>query len=380
MNDFDRYKRLVWLSAIVLIFVFALLAHRSAGSATPPQKDTLTINVIPLKKQTIDVTTQYIGYIKPIKSVELIPSISGHIDEVWAVGGQEVKQGDNLVLIDQREYKAALDAASSAVAQAKADLNNARSYYNRMKKAGAKAISASALDDAKAKYLAAEAALKQAQAEEQKAKVLYDFTVLQAPIDGIIGNVDLTRGNYVAPSSAPLLSIIQFDPIRVVFAISDKEYLDEVKKHPDGKLFQGDEIKVRLANGEVYPLSGVYQFSDNQIDKATNSVAVYADFANANKQLMANSYVDVLLNRKLKDVFLIRQNYATLNNDGAFAYILKKDKLSLVPLKISGYYGNYYVVDNQFAKDEFLVTDKIGRIAPETVLKMKINQPQAEEK
>ena len=379
MQNFTKHKHIIWPAAIVLVCGSIIFNH-NADSATPPQKDTLTINVVPLKKQNVDVTNQYVGYITPIKSVELTPNVSGYIDEVWAEGGQEVKEGDNLVLIDQREYKAQLDAAKSAVAQAMADFNNARTYYNRMQKAGKKAISASALDEAKAKFLAAQAALKQAQAEEQKAKVLYDYTVLQSPIDGIIGDVSLTKGNYVAPGSSPLLSIIQFDPIRVMFAISDKEYLNEVQRHPDGQLFNGEQIKIRLSNGAVYPAEGKFQFTDNQVNKTTNSVSIFADFANTNRELMANSYVDVLLSRQLKDVFLVRQNYATLNNDGAFVYIMQKDKLKQIPLKIAGYHEDYYVVENKFANDEYLVIDKIGRISPETVLKMKINQPAAEAK
>ena len=73
--------------------------------------------------------------------------------------------------------------------------------------------------------------LKQAEAEEQKAKTLYDYTVLQSPINGVVGNVALTKGNYVAPGNSPLLNIIQFDPIRVMFAIPDKIYLEEIKKY-----------------------------------------------------------------------------------------------------------------------------------------------------
>jgi RND family efflux transporter MFP subunit len=276
-----------------------------------------------------------------------------------------------LVLIDQKEYKAQLDAASASVIQAKADYNNAKTYYNRMQKAG-KAVSASALDDAKAKYLASDASLKKAQSDEQKAKVLYDYTVLQSPIDGIIGNVNLTKGNYVAPGNDPLLSIIQFDPIRVVFAISDKDYLSQINQNPNGNLFYDEEIKLKLANGEIYPLIGEFKFTDNQINKSTNSISVYADFENKNKKLIANSYVDVLLSKKLKDVFLIRQNLAILKDNGAFITVWKKNNLIEMPLDIVGIYQDYYVTNNKFENDEFIVVDKIGHITPETKLKMNI--------
>lgn len=371
MRGLTSLKYLLF-SGLFVCGLMAALFGREVRSATPPAKNTLVVNVLPLEAQHVDVTTSFVGYITPINSVEMRPNVSGYIDEVWAVGGQHVKAGDNLVLIDQREYKASLDAARSAVAQAQADLSNAQSYYNRLKKAGAKAVSASALDEAKAQFLAADAALKQAKAQEQKAAVLYDYTVLQAPIEGIIGNVTLTKGDYVSPSGNALLSIIQFNPIRVMFALSDKEYLIEAQKHPDGNLFEGESISLKLSDGTLYPLNGQFQFADNHIDKSTGSVSVFADFENKDRLLLSNSYVDVILSKPLLNVFLIRQNYADMTDKGIFVNIMNKGKISQVPLKIAGYYQDCYVSENAFSKDDYLVVDKLGRIAPDTPLQMNI--------
>lgn len=367
---------------VAATIVLAVLSFGTAYSASDNAKKEkiLTLNVMELKKQNVDISNRYTGYITPIKSVELVPNVSGYIDEVWAEGGQKVAIGDNLVLIDQREYKAELDAAKAAASQAKADFTNAKTYYNRMKKAGEKAISASSLDQAKAQFLASQAALNQAKANEQKAKTMLDYTILQAPIAGIIGNVSLTKGNYVAPGSEPLLSIIQFDPIRVVFAISDKEYLTEIKQNPDGNLFNGETISLKLASGDIYPLPGKFAFADNQVVKNTDSVSVFADFANPNRQLLANSYVDVLVGRKLSNVYLIRQNYATLDVDGAFVNTIQNGKIKKTPFNIIGYLGDFYVTDTQFGKDEYLIIDKLGRIAQGTTLKLNVVKPQAEEK
>ncbi len=378
MRHYTIFKYILWSTCVVLFYIFFLYNPEAKSSINTT--DVLTVNVIPLKKQDIFVTNEYVGYVTPIKSVNLAANVSGYIDEVWVEGGQEVREGDNLVLIDQREYKAELDAAKANVKQAKANYNNALTYYNRMKKAGNKAVSASALDDAKAKFLATEAQLKQAEAEEQKAKTLYDYTVLQSPINGIVGNVALTKGNYVAPGNSSLLSIIQFDPIRVMFAIPDKEYLSEIKKYPAGNLFETEEIKIRLADGNIYDVNGTFKFTDNQVNKNTNSITIFADFANKDKTLLANSYVDVLLSKKLNNVFLIRQNFATIKNDGVFVYIMQNGELKQVNLDIAGYYNDYYVVENKFSPKDFLVIDKIGKINPKTELKMKIAEITTEKK
>ena len=105
------------------------------------------------------------GYVTPIKSVNLVPNVSGYIQDVWVEGGQKVKYGDNLLLIDQREYKAALDSAKANLEKARATLANAKVYYQRISKAGNKAISKTEIDNAKAKYLSAKAEESAAKAD-----------------------------------------------------------------------------------------------------------------------------------------------------------------------------------------------------------------------
>ncbi len=366
MGNLKFVKKILPIGSCVVLILLVAANYTNLKATTANTDNTLTLNVVPLTKQNVEIQMKYVGYVTPIKEVELVPNVSGYIDEVWAQGGMEVRQGDNLVLIDQREYKAQLDAAKATTAQAKANYDNAKTYFNRVKKAGEKAFSKAAYDDAKAKYLSADAALKQAKADEQKADVLFNYTVLQAPIDGVIGNVNLTRGNFVASNSPALLSIVQYNPIRVEFAISDKEYIDEMQKAKSERLFENDAIKLKLANGQIYDLNGKFQFADNQLNKLTNSVSVFADFDNPNKILTANSYVDVLVLKKMNDIFLIKQNYAFFDDNGAFVYVVKDNMPKKVHLDIAAYYEDSYVVKNDFAKGEFLVIDKIGNIPTNT--------------
>lgn len=356
---------------VVLIALYSIYAPDAKSLASNAGQEQI-LNVVSLNPQDITISTSYVGYVTPIKSVDLVPNVSGYIDEVWVEGGQKVKTGDNLLMIDQREYKAALDAAKASVTQAQANLNNAKVYYDRIKKAGPKAISPTEFDNAKAKYLSALAAIEEAKANQAKAQTMYDYTVLQASIDGIVGNVNLTKGNYVAPASNPLISIIQYDPIRVVFSIPDKEYLDAVARHNGKPLFSGESIKLRLSNGNLYAPQGEFKFTDNAIDKATSSIAVYADFANPANELLANAYVDVLVERNIKGAYLVRQNHLNLTPQGPFVYTVKGSKLIKTPAQIVSEQNGNYVLTNSFAPDEYLVTDKIGNIAPNTKIKTKI--------
>ena len=369
-----------YISAVLLLMSLGYLAPKATLAASTQKQRELTLNVIPIEPQDITITSTYVGYVTPIKSVDLVPNVSGYIEDVFVQGGQDVKVGDNLVLIDQREYKAALNAAIAATTQAQANFNNAKVYYERIKKAGKKAISQTEFDNAKAEYLSALGNLEEAKANQAKAQVMYDYTVLQSSIDGVVGNVDLTKGNYVAPGSGALLSIIQYDPIRVVFSISDKEYLNEIAKQNGAPLFAGEKIMLKLSNGNLYKPLGEFKFTDNSIDKATGSVAVYADFANPNHELMANAYVDVLLEKNVKDAVLVRQNYVVLSPDGNYVYTIKNNQLLKTPVTILDEQNGNYVLANRFAKGEYLVTDKVGNVGKDTKVKIKIASANGEKK
>lgn len=372
---------LVLIIIAVIAFVYVMLP-RSGNSKTktvPAASNELVINVIPLKTQDVTVSSKYIGYVTPIKAVDLVPKVSGYLEEIWVEGGQEVKAGDNLILIQQKEYKAQLDAAKASVTQALANFNNAQVYYQRIQKAGAKAISKTEVDNAKAKFLAAKGALAQAQADREEAQVHYDDTLLQASISGIVGNVDLTRGNYVSPASPPLLKIIQYDPIRVVFSITDKEYLYELMRHPDN-LFEGEKIKLQLADGLVYPLDGQFKYTANEINRSTNSIAIYADFDNPSRSLVANAYVDVVLERNIKDAYLVRQNYVTMDEDGSYIYTVQGNKLLKTPIDIVTTVNNDYLVRNRFAQNEYLVVDKLGTIPKDAKIKINVQTASSNQK
>ncbi len=379
-ESFKHYflRRLWWVVLAVILVLAAYFAEpRDAGSAALGTTPEIELNVVPLQKKDVSASTAYIGYITPIHQVSLVPNVSGYISEIWVEGGQDVKTGDNLLMIDRREYKAAYEAAVAARNQAKAEFNNAKVYFDRIKKAGSKAVSKTEYDSAQAQFLAAEASLAAAEADMEKAKVMLDYTLLQASIDGTVGNVALTPGNYVAPGSGALLSIVQYDPIRVVFSISDKEYLDLLNSGTP--LLENQKIRLRLADGKLYKEDGIFQFADNKINNSTNSIAVYADFKNPGKELVANAYVDVLLEKEYKDAFLIEQNHATLTPEGIFAYIIRDKRLVKTKLDVLASVGNSYVVGNKFGDGEYLVIDKVPSITSQTKVKIRI-QPQQEHK
>lgn len=360
------------LAVIALILAYFALRDRPSSenaAAAGRDKAELTLNVAPLDIRDMTVEKNYIGYVTPINDVNILPYINGFLEDILVEGGQEVKQGDTLLVIRQDEYRARMNAAKAAVLQAQADYNNARIYYQRVRNAGEKAMSKTEIDNAKASYLSAEAQLAEARANYDLARVNYEYTVIQAPISGIVGNVTLTRGDYVSPSSQPLLRLIQFDPIRVVFSITDRDYIEEIGK---GQLFAGEKIKLKLADGSLFEKTGTYQFADNEINRATSSIAVFADFENADKKLVSNAYVDVIVEKNYKNAVLIAQRLVNMESSGNFVYIVNGSRLDKVKIDIISSSGDNYLVRNGFKKGDYIVLDKVGQISPDRKIKVRL--------
>ena len=366
-----------WILGIIIVILLSYIIYHYITNRPLPlpgvTTSEITLKVKTISPQSVTIEKKYVGYITPINDVSIMPKISGFLKTVNAFGGQEVNAGDLLLVIDQGEYQAQLAAADAAVKQAQADYANAEIYYQRMQKAGTKAISKTELDNAQASYLSAQDALAQAKANYELSKVNLSYTEIKAPISGIIGEVSLTQGDYVSPSGQKLFSIISYSPIRVVFAISDKDYLEEVKK---GTFFKDNKIRLRLADGSLYPYLGQYRYSDNQVTKSTGSVSVYADFENPDKILLSNAYVDVLVEKNYANVILINKQNIEMSANGNFVNVVNQGKLEKRKINILGAIGADNVVENTFNTGDYLVVEKVSPKGFSSPIKMDIESSQ----
>ena len=342
------------VAAAAILAVWTVYEKHTAKLPAGEQQTLPTVNAMPVIEQNVTVEKQYIGFVKPINDVVLRPYISGFISKVTVQGGQTVKAGDKLAEIDAAAYQAAFEAAEAAVAKSEADFAYAKDYFERVEKAGLKAFSKNEINNARAQYLAAEASLKQAGAAVRQAKVNLDYTDIVAPIDGVVGNVPLTVGDYVSPQSE-LMTIVQTTPIRVVFSISDKDYLEEIKMP---SMFAGENVKLKLADGNIYNINGEFKYIDNKLDRSTNSIAVYFDFDNPQGELVDNAYVTALVEKHYQGV-VCPKDLVNLQSDNSFVYVAEGDIVKKHQVKILSEYKNSYILQNDFAAGEKLITDKI---------------------
>ncbi|MBO7097704.1 MAG: efflux RND transporter periplasmic adaptor subunit [Alphaproteobacteria bacterium] len=358
----NKFYPLTIIVAVVLTFVAGFLFFKFFNISenktfqNENKQQPLVLTAEPIYPTNTVLTQQYVGYVTPIHEVSVTPYIDGFIEKVYIKGGELVNKGDVLLILKQDEYIAMLENAKADIVKAQAVLQNAANYFERLKKAG-NAISASDLEAAEAQYLSALASLEQAKANYTQAQVNYNYTVIHAPISGIVGDVSLTQGNYVSPTSGPLFTIVQYNPIRVVFSISDKQYLKELSKT---KPFIDETLLLELPNGDIFKNKGVFRYTDNSINKQTGSMAVYADFQNIGKILTPNTYVTVLSKNILKNSVSVAKNLVILENNGNFIYLIRNGILRKEQVEILGTNGETFVLKNTFEKGDAVVTEKVN--------------------
>ena len=352
----DTFKNLLILILLLIIAGGALFLYMHKHPQLTEKAKPSSLPAVSAEfpePQDVEVAKSFIGRVAAVRSVNILPYLSGYITQIPADSGQTVNKGDVIVILKQDEYKTALTSAYAKILSCAADLQNAQSQYNRLQKAGAKAVSQTELDNAKTALLNAEAAFKQAEAQFETARINLNYTFVRAPFDGVLGNINVAVGDFVSPDMSPaLVRIVQYNPARVIFSVTDKEFLH------NSDLF-ADKVKIILSDGELYPFSGKVIYTENALEKSTNTLAVYAEFENQKRVLVPNAYVKVLLEHTYKNVLLLPKNLVQTKNDGYTVYVLKNKIIAEKTIKVITEKDGDYVVKNDFGTGEMLITQEI---------------------
>lgn len=145
--------------------------------------------------------------------------------------------------------------------------------------------------------------------------------MIHAPITGKIGTTRYTRGNYLTPASDVLATIIQLDPLRVSFAMSGKDFLTLFGSEEN--LRRQAQVQLRLANGSVYESNGIIKFLDNQANKKTDAILVFAEFDNPEGKLICGGSVTVMLTRtSVEKLPAVSPSAIMRDSDSPYVYVV----------------------------------------------------------
>jgi len=373
-------RRLLLLLLILLLPALipsaAVAAPPGSGSALPP-----LVTVTPVTVQDINPPAKYIGHVEAIQTVDLRARVEGFLEQINFKEGDDVPSGKLLYVVEQAPYLAKVAVDKAQVAQAEAELARANHQLKRLRSALAASIPAMDLDDAVAAQLRAEAQIAMAKANLNRSLLDLGYTTIKAPINGRIGRTAYTRGNLVGPTSKPLARIVQMDPIRVVYSISDNNLAaiqTALNDAAEGQRHFALVPRLRLANGTILDTKGRIDFVDNEMDPSTGTIAIRAEFDNSKNLLIPGQYVNVLVTlTQPKPRPIVPQAAVLVNQQGHYVLVVDSENVADVrQITIGQAVGVMWAVESGLTAGEQVIVEGIQKVQPGEPVQINPGRPQ----
>jgi len=318
------------IALVVVIAAAAVYGYRTWSGGKAVQQQTAQaaeplVIVKPVEKaDSSSQPSEYVGRVEAIQTVQVKPQISGEIAKVSFKEGSIVKAGQLLFQIDPAQYQATVALRKAELEKAEATLAEAEKYHKRVMAANDQAVSAADRDTAESSVLQGKAAVSQAKANLRLAEINLGYCRITAPITGKIGIANLTKGNYVTPSSGALATIVQMDPVRVSYTLPDRDYLDQLELFKkEGSVYK---TKLILSNGSELDVPGQRDFEDNTVDQMTGTVMMRLRYTNDSGMLIPGAMVRVFTQPvKSRIVNVIPQTAVMADAEGDYVYVVEAD-------------------------------------------------------
>jgi multidrug efflux system membrane fusion protein len=319
-----------------MLCAMAAAALTSAcGGGGPPEFPPPDVSVATVVQRPITEWDDYTGRVEAVDAVELRPRVAGYLAGVHYREGALVEKGALLFTIDDREYRAAVDAARADLTRAEARLEVARQELERAAKLiDARAVSRGELEARQAEQRQAEADALAARARLAQAELDLSFTRIRAPIAGRTGEARVTVGNLVNPGETLLTTVVSLDPVYVTFDGDERAYLRYQQLAREGgrpsSRDAANPVLVGLSNEEGFPHRGEMDFVDNALNPATGTIRGRAVVANPDGVLTPGLFARVrLLGASRADALLIHEHALLTDQDRRYVYVLGEGDVAL---------------------------------------------------
>lgn len=325
----------------------------------------MPVVAMPAQKGDVNVYLTGLGTVTPVKTAVVHTRVDGQIMRVLFREGQQVRQGDALVEIDPRPFQAQLTQTEGQMARDQALLANAKIDLERYRTLLAQdSIAKQQLDTQEALVRQYEGTVKFDQGQIDNARLQLAYARVTAPISGRLGLRQIDEGNVVhAGDQNGLVVITQLQPITVIFTVPQDSLPVVMKRLQSGErvpveaLDRDQNQKNRLGSGYLLTV-------DNQIDTATGTVRLKAQFNNDDGRLFPNQFVNV---RMLIDV---RREATTVPSAalqrgarGLFVYVVKDDKtVTLRDVKTGPTEADSTVIESGVEPGDLVVVDGMDRL------------------
>ncbi len=371
MFQTKRHK-IIWISSLALVLLAGVLLRgnfhvtKAADPAkgNPPAVPVITTNV---REQDIPTYLAGIGTVTPLYAVTVKARVDGQLDKVTFSEGQDVVAGSVLAQIDPRPFQAQLELAQAQKARDSAQLANSLTDLERYTVLWKQdSIPQQTLATQQATVAQLKATVQADQALIDTAKVQLDYATIRAPISGRTGVRLVDPGNIVhASDNTGIVGINQINPIAVLFTLPEDRFQD-INHAIQDRGRAALEVQAFARENDTLLGSGKLLLVNNQIDTATGTVQLKAQFTNAAHKLWPGQYVNVHL------VLGTRRRAATVpasvvqrGPNGLYAYVVKPDDtVAVQAIRVGLIQDGTAIIEEGLAAGTRVVTDGQYKLKP----------------
>jgi len=371
------------VAVVTLSFVTLAGCKGKAPAGVPPA---LSVQVVKAVQQDVPVYGDWVATLDGYVNAQIQPEVSGYLVQQLYREGSYVQKGQVLFQIDPQTFQAVLDQARAQLAQAQAHLALAEINVKRdTPLVEQHAVAQTQLDAETADERQSKAAVQAAEAAVETAQINLNFTHVRSLTDGIAGIATTQVGNLVSPGT-PLTAVSKVNPIKVYFPISEQEYMrfsGESTKNSGGTApsrAKALELQLELADGTKYPHKGKVIFVDRQVDPQTGTIRLVAAFPNPGNILRPGQFGRVHAATAVnRSAILVPQRCVTeLQGTYQVAVINGSNKVSVRTVKVGERVGSLWIIESGVNAGEQVISEGNAKVQDGMTVSPTIAKVQAE--
>jgi membrane fusion protein (multidrug efflux system) len=347
---------LTWL-AVVMLATPAL-----AQSAPPP-----AVVVAQAARVELAATARFNGRLDADRRIQVAARVSGTLEEVGFAPGDLVAEGDLLYRIEQGLYAASVREAEGALRAAEATRDQARLDRDRQQQLlDRQTASQAAFDAAEATLLRAEGDVLRLQAALERARINLSYTEIRAPFAGRLGPSAIDAGALVGPESGALVTLTALDPIHVEFTVPTAVLRSFMVAVEAGQATAESAARLELVNGRIHPEPGDIDFIDNVVNQGTDSILLRARFDNPEGRLLDGELVRVLLSTSsVEPVLAVPQQAIQRDIQGPFVLVVGDDSVvAQRRVELGGSADGMAAIAAGLEEGERVIVEGINKVRP----------------
>ncbi|MCB8822623.1 efflux RND transporter periplasmic adaptor subunit [Microvirga rosea] len=346
------------------------------ASARTQAAASIPVQAAPVEASDVPLYLTGLGSVQALNTVTIRSRVDGQIEKIAFQEGQMVKEGDLLLQIDPRPFQASLDQAVAKKAQDEAQLVSVKADLERTRQLLTRDFaSKQQFDEQQANMNALEAQIQADQAAIDNATTQLGYTTIRSPLSGRTGLRQVDQGNIVHAGDANgIVQVVQIEPIAVLFTAPEAELVGINRAQAQAPL----KVWATSSNAKDPPVEGELTLVNNQVDTATGTVRLKAQFANKDHALWPGMTVDTrLLVRTLTGVAAVPSTAVQRGPQGLYAYVVKPDKtVEMRAIEVGLITKDKAVIEKGLAIGETVVTAGHYRLQPGASVQVADNAPQ----